>query len=128
MGIETIKGEAHYLNLFYRKDERKISQKENSGYNTFLIASDDLSYKFFLGKVLKVERRDVFFQVKDKVYRWHLGDTLDSAYGDDGTHFLTRDILDVYDVEPDFAWGRKELEKEKAKEPGKKTKGGRAKN
>jgi hypothetical protein len=120
VGIETTKGEAHYLNLFYKKDERKISEKENSGYNTFLIAADDLSYTFFLGKVLKVDNRDVFFQVKDKVYRWHLGDSLESAYGEDGVNFLTRDYLDVVDVEPDFAWGRKELEKEKAKDVPKK--------
>jgi hypothetical protein len=131
VGIETNRGEAHYLNLFYRKDERKISEKENSGYNTFLIASDDKTYTFLYGKVLKVEHRDVFFQVKDKVYKWHLGDTLAAAWGDNGLNYLSLDFLDAADVEPDFAWGKKELEKDaeiaKTKTPTKKTKGGKGK-
>lgn len=117
--IEPKEGEAHYLNLFYKKDERKISAKENSGYNTFLIAADDLSYTFFLGKVLRVDSRDVFFQVKDKVYQWHVGDTLETAT----RAALSLDYMDAIDLEPDYEWGKKELEKEKGKERSTKKKG-----
>ncbi len=128
--IEPARQEAQYLNLFYRKDERKISAKENSGYNTFLIASDDLNYVFFLGKVLRVDNRDVFYQVKDKVFRWHVGDTLDSSYGE-GANFLSIVVLDEFDLEPDMVWGKKELEKEKEKAKGgipkKNVKGGKGK-
>lgn len=133
VGIETNLGEAHYLNLFYRKDERKISQKENSGYNTFLIASDDKTFTFLFGKVLRVDQRDVFFQVKDKVYKWHLGDTLESAWGENGENYLALTALDDLDIEQDFAWGKKELEKDaennKGKVPQKKgfQKGGKGK-
>ena len=119
VGVEPTAQEAHFLNLFYRKDERKISAKENSGYNTFLIAADDLSYTFFLGKVLRVDHRDVFFQVKDKVYKWHVGDTLEYAF----ENYLTLDYLDAIDLEPDFAWAKKELENEKVKESTKKKTG-----
>jgi hypothetical protein len=119
VGIETNRGEAHYLNLFYRKDERKISQQENSGYNVFYIGAEDKSYTFLYGKVLRVDQRDVFFQVKDKVYRWHLGDTLESAWGENGENYLALPALDDLDMEPDFAWAKQELEKEKENNKGK---------
>ena len=121
--------EAYFLNLFYEKDEKKISSKNNSGHDTFLIASKDRTYTFFLAKVLHIEHRDVFFQVRDKAYRWHLGDTLQQAYGEDGANFLSLDTLDTLDVELDYAWAKKETEKDKevkktTKQPQKK-KGGK---
>lgn len=132
VGTETSKGEAQYLNLYYTKDEQRLSQKENSGYNTFRVGEKDGGYTFFYGKVLKVDSRDVFFQVKDKVFRWHLGDTLEKAY-DEGKGYLTLDFLDELDVEPDYVWAKKEIEKEKGQDkkgvPGKKNnKGFKGKN
>ena len=82
--IESKKDEAFYLNLFYRKEEKKISSRVGSGYNTFPVASDDLKYTFFLVKVLRIDDRDVFIQVKDKVYQWHVGDTLEHATAEGG--------------------------------------------
>ncbi len=113
--VESNKEEAFYLNLFYRKDEHKISARADSGYNTFLVASDDLSYTFFLAKVLKIEDRDVFFQVKDKVFQWHVGDTLEHAT----KSALSVEYMDAIDLDPDYTWGKKELEKDKPKEKGK---------
>jgi hypothetical protein len=122
VGIELTKQEAYFLNLYYRKDEKKISARENSGYNTFLIAAEDRDYTFFLGKVLRVDQRAVLFQVKDKVYQWHIGDSLENAYTGSkeasGTNYLTLDYMDALDIEPDYAWGKKELEKDAAKEKG----------
>jgi hypothetical protein len=131
VGTETSKGEAQYLNLYYTKDEQRLSQKANSGYNTFRVGEKDGGYTFFYGKVLKVDSRDVYFQVKDKVFRWHLGDSLEKAY-DEGKNYLTLDFLDELDFEPDYIWAKKEIEKEKGQEnkgvAGKKGKGFKGKN
>ncbi len=109
--IDVSTEKAHYLNLFYRKDERMISADKKLGHDTFLVDSDDGNYVFFLAKVLRVDNRAVFIQIKDKVHQWNIGDTLDVA--------VNVALSDVYmqaiDLEPDFDWGKKELEKEKSK-------------
>jgi hypothetical protein len=117
--IESNKEEAYYLNLFYRKDEFKLSTDK-----TFLIASEDRpSYEFMLGKVLAIGERDVYFQKKDKIYIWHVGDTLDQATKRPLTDETLIELL--YD-EP-FAEAEVAREKDKGKGgmPGAKGKGGK---
>lgn len=108
--VEANQEEAYYLNLFYEKDERKISAKPGA-YNTFVVEAKDQSYTFFLAKVLRVDSRAVFIQIKDKVHQWNVGDTLEFAT----SVALPNSYMQDIDLEPDVEWGKKELEKEKNK-------------
>lgn len=110
--IDVSTEQAHYLNAFYRKDERMISADKSLGHDTFLVDSDDGNYVFFLAKVLRVDNRAVFIQIKNKVHQWNIGDTLDAA-----TSVALSDVyMQAIDLEPDFEWGKKELEKESNKQ------------
>lgn len=94
--------------------EMKLIAKERSGYDTFRIMDDETEYVFFKARVMRVDSREVFFQVKNKVYSIHIGKSLADAM----EHALSPDEMDDYDLYSvyDAAWAKKEMEDEAGKD------------
>jgi hypothetical protein len=70
---------AYLRNFVYKTREQKLIAKSNSGYEFFRVTDEDGDYEYFKGKALRVGPREVYFQVKDEVYRIHIGQSLRDA-------------------------------------------------
>jgi hypothetical protein len=114
--------EAYLLNLYYGKDEYRLSADPNSGYQTKRIQDKGGDYIFFMMKVLRVDTGVVYFQIEKHVFAIKLGQTLNDAIQDP----LSLDRMDDLDLEMDREWGKEQMKKnEKEKTPAKKTGKGR---
>jgi hypothetical protein len=130
---------AYLRNLLYSKREEKLIAKPRSGYEEFRVAADN-QYIYMQAKVLYVDARDVYFQVKHTkdVYVLHLGQSLaeamfskaqiDEALRETGKKSLDQSLaaelkkkpLDIFDnrltdlglwYDKDYAQPKKKLEK-----------------
>lgn len=80
--IDTIvptSNEAFLRNMLYKAPPLRLRSTPMSGYDTFRITNEDRSRVFVKGKVLRIDARDIFFQVAEDVYRFHFGQTLAEA-------------------------------------------------
>src|SRR5262245_38569008 len=100
--------EAFLRNLLFAGKDIRLRPKKYSGFDTFRIKNEDKSRDVVTGKVLRVDQRDVFFQVAESVYRIHIGQSLAEAMrraiSDDEMDYL--ELTSLYD--PEFA--RKAME------------------
>ena len=112
---------AYLRNYVYRTRETKLIAKPGSGYENFRITDEDGSYVFFKGKVLRVEPRDIYFQVYNQVYKLHVGHSLREAMQE----ALSIDQLDDIDLDYDREWAKKEMDNKKDTTAKKKTTKGR---
>lgn len=80
--------EAYLRNLVYsswsfldkkKSQEFKVVAEPGSDTGYFKIVDQDTNYIFMVGKVLRIQPREVYFQVKDKVYEWDIGQNLYDA-------------------------------------------------
>lgn len=113
--------EAYLSNLFYKKEEIRLSSDPNTGYQLARIADIDGEYIFFRMKVLRIDSGVVYFQVKKSIYKITLGQTLDSAIQSP----VRIEDWGALDIEPDFEWAKEQMKSEqkieKTKTPTKKT-------
>ncbi len=73
-------GEAYLRNLVFKLRPIRLRQSKWSGFNTFSVYTGELrSHALMTGKVLRIEQRDVYFQVLDNIYCIHLGQTMHEA-------------------------------------------------
>jgi hypothetical protein len=70
--------EFYFRNRIYEGPEIHLYAKKK-GWDVFRIADEFGNYTFFKAKVLKVELRQVYFQVKRDVYKIHIGENLADA-------------------------------------------------
>ncbi len=77
----TNQNEAHLRNIVYRSSrpggEEKVMVKP--GYDTFQIVDEDTGYFFFRAKVLRIDDRAMYFQIKDEAFEWELRKNLADA-------------------------------------------------
>lgn len=106
--------EAFLRNLIYNTREIRLIAKPRSGFQEFRIIDADTDYVFFKAKVLRVDIRDVYFQVFDDVYGVHIGQSLGEAM----LAPLSLERLDDLDLERDRDWGKKEKEDAAKKKKG----------
>ena len=71
--------EAFLRNYAYRERETKLRPKKNSGYEYFVVWNEDRSRQLMKGKALRVDQRDVYFQVIEDIYRIRIGSSLAEA-------------------------------------------------
>lgn len=76
---EPTSQEAFLLTRVFRMPETRLRAKKGSGYDTFRIMNEDRTKVLVKARVMRVDQRDVFFQVKDDVYGVHLGQTIADA-------------------------------------------------
>ena len=80
-------GEAFLRNLLFRTREMRLQSDKKGGFNTFQITTEDRSKVLVHATVLRVDQREVYFQVKVDVYGIHIGDTV--------THAMRRPLSDA---------------------------------
>jgi hypothetical protein len=71
-------GEAFLRNLLFRTIETRLRDKKG-GFNKFQIRSEDGSKVLVSATVLRIDQRDVYFQVGEDVHGIHIGDTVTHA-------------------------------------------------
>jgi hypothetical protein len=71
--------EAYLRNLIFQMRETRIKSKPGSGYDTFRIMNEDGTKEIMRATVLRIDQRDVYFQVKEDVYSVHIGGTIAQA-------------------------------------------------
>lgn len=100
--------EAFLRNIAFAGKDIRLRPKKYSGFDTFRIKNEDKSRDVVTGKVMRVDQRDVFFQVAESVYRIHIGQSIAEAMrraiSDDEMEYL--ELTSLYD--PEFA--RKAME------------------
>jgi hypothetical protein len=93
--------EAFLRNLVFKAQPIRLRSTSWSGFNTFRIHTGELkSHVLLTGKVLRIEQRDVYFQVRDDVYCIHLGQTLAEAM----RRRIPDSELEAHHVTLDEAW------------------------
>jgi hypothetical protein len=100
---------AYFNNRIYKNDDIKVMVKPKA--DVFTIIDDETKFRFFNAKLMRVEPRDIYFQVKDSVYLMHIGQSLSEA--------MARPLaidLEILEEEGlfDSAWAEKELAAEKS--------------
>jgi len=125
--IEPTTKQAFLQNRLYKVSPVRIKSVAGSGFDVFRIMNEDRSRVVVKGKVLRIDSRDVFFQVAEDVYGFHISQTMAEAM----KRPLTEDDLDRLEltslVDPEF--GKMDEEGGDAKKGGNspnrnKTKGG----
>ncbi len=103
--------EAFLRNQLVRTSEMRLRDIASSGYDTFRIMEEDGKRELFKAKVLRIEQRDVYFQVGKAVYKMHIGQTLSEALD----RSLSEDQMDDLELtalyDPDFAEAAEDAKK-----------------
>ena len=116
--------EAYLRNLIHRSRETRLVAKPGSGREFFKITDEVGDYVFFKAKILKVELREVYFQVKNQVYKLHIGGSLHDAIESGGLSLDQIDDLGLFDVY-DREWAKTEMDLDKKGKTPTKKGGGR---
>jgi hypothetical protein len=117
---DPVNREAYLRNLVFRTRPIRLRAKAYSGYDTFLVENEWKTKTVLKGKVLRIDQRDVWFQVQEDVYGIHLGQSLREAMRRplSEEEMELRDLTKLFDAE----WGAREA-KEAAKSVAKTKKG-----
>jgi hypothetical protein len=103
--IDTILPNVQEASLYDRSRNVSIRlrAKAKSGYDVFRITDEDTGKSVMKAKVLRIDSRDVYFQVGDDVFAMHIGETLAEAMkapmGHDEVERLELTAL----IDPEFA-------------------------
>jgi hypothetical protein len=76
---EPTSGYATLKNLLFATNEMKLKSKKGTGYNTFQIRNATGTKTLVQATVLRIDQREMYFQVKDEVYGVHIGETIAKA-------------------------------------------------
>ncbi len=71
--------EAFLRNFLVKTNDIRLCGAPRSGYDSFRIYNEEGSRVILRGKVLRIDSRDVYFQVDGEVYGIHIGQTLAEA-------------------------------------------------
>ncbi len=75
---DVVSQEAFLHMLLFQGRDQRIKSRANSGYDTFQIVAEK-GKVVLKAYVLRIDQRDVYFQVKDFVYALHVGQTVSDA-------------------------------------------------
>jgi hypothetical protein len=109
---DPVAGEAYLRNLIYRGREVRLKSKKGSGYDIFRIINEETERVVVRGKVLRVDQRDVYFQVAEDIYGLHIGQSLAEAMRKP----LYPDETEALQLDPlyDEAWAAQEMKQKPA--------------
>jgi hypothetical protein len=77
VSTEPTSSEAYLRNLIFRVRETRV--RTERGFDTFRIMNEDGTKELLRAKVLRIDQRDMYFQVKERVYGIHIGQTVADA-------------------------------------------------
>lgn len=87
---------AYMRNRVYQpvgSQEIKLDARKGSGYDTFKVTDEVGSFLFFRAKLLRVEQRQVYIQIKDQVFTVGIGKSL----GDMQRYGYNKSVIDLDD-------------------------------
>ena len=99
--------EAFFRNLVFKVRPIRVKAVPGSGYDTFRVKNEWNTEDILRGKVLKVDQRDVYFQVQEEIYRVHIGQSLGEAL----SRPLTDAQIEAYGLATlyDAEWAEREV-------------------
>ncbi len=99
--------EAYFRHLLEKAPNIRVKAMPRSGYDTFRVQDEARTKIWFRAKVLRVDQRDVFFQVGEDLYKIHIGQSLSDAM----RRPLSILEVDDYELEGlyDEEWANQEL-------------------
>jgi hypothetical protein len=109
--------EAYLLNRVVKSRETRLRAVPGSGYDTFRVMNESGTKQLVRGKVLRVDQRDVYFQVEDYIFGLHIGQSLADAMKRPLTEGQAEDLELTALFDAEFA--------QESVAPGKAAKGGR---
>lgn len=107
--IDTITYTSQEANLRNKLFNTKLRLQTSSkqGYNTFRITSEDGEHTWVKAKVLKIDPRDVYFQVGADVYGFHFGQSMADAMSHPLTETEINELSLTSLIDPTFAGAEK---------------------
>jgi len=93
--------EAFLRNYLIKSAPMRIRSTPMSGYDVFRIMDEEHAKVLVRGKVLRIDPRDIYFQVGSKVYAFHFGQTLAEALARPLSEFAldNLDLTNLIDAE-----------------------------
>lgn len=73
---DALAQEAFLRTLIFQMPETRLRSKPGSGYDWFTIKNEERTKDLVRARVLRIDERDVYFQVKDDVYGVHVGQNI----------------------------------------------------
>ena len=103
--IDTILPNVQEASLFDRSRNAtiRLRSKAKSGYDVFRITDEDRGKTVVKAKVLRIDARDVFFQVGHEVFAMHIGETLAEAMKKPMDHEEVEALELTALIDPEFA-------------------------
>jgi hypothetical protein len=71
--------EAYLRTLIFQMRPTKLRSKAGTGYDTFRIMNEERTKVLVKARVLRIDQREVYFQVREDVYGIHIGQTIAEA-------------------------------------------------
>ena len=105
--------QAFLRNYLHKSGPMRLRSVPRSGYDTFRVTNEDRSKTLLRAKVLRIDQRDVYFQVGEDVYGVHIGQSIADAMRRP-LSIQTMDDLELtalYDEE----WAAEEMEANRGK-------------
>src|SRR5262249_18316926 len=98
--------EAWLRNLVFKEKPIRLRARAYSGFDTFRLLNEWKNKTVVKGKVLRIDQRDVWFQVQEEVYGIHLGQSMRDAMRRplSEEEMELRSLTKLYDAE----WAAKE--------------------
>ncbi len=108
VSTEPTSQEAFLRTLIFQMPETRIRSKAGSGYDTFRIMNEERTKVLVKARVLRIDQRDVYFQVRDDVFNIHIGQTIADAMrrplsDAELDRLQLRDLVQQYDPKDDPA-------------------------
>lgn len=125
VSTEPTAQEAWLRTLIFQVPEIRIRSKAGSGYDTFRIMNEDRSKVLVRAVVLRIDQRDVYFQVSEDVLKKHIGDVFRLHIGQTIADAMRRplsdaelDDLELTDLVHDFSSAKGDAGKKEAAKKG----------
>jgi hypothetical protein len=103
--MDTILPNIQEASLFdmSRNSAIRLRSKAKSGYDVFRVTDEDLGKTVVKAKVLRIDARDVYFQVGHDVFAMHIGETLANAMKEPMDHEEVERLELTALIDPEFA-------------------------
>ena len=103
--VDTILPNLQEASLFdlSRNKAIRLRAKAKSGFDVFRISDEATGASVMKAKVLRIDSRDVYFQVGDDVFSMHIGETLAEAMKKPMDHAEVEELELTALIDPEFA-------------------------
>jgi hypothetical protein len=101
--VDTILPNLQEASLFDLSRNKASRLRAKLGYDIFRISDEETGAPVMKGKVLRIDPRDVYFQVGDNVFAMHIGETVAEAMKKPMDHAEVEELELTSLIDPEFA-------------------------